>query len=150
MKRSTEVTWDQLRVGTLILAALLILAFTIFKLGQAASLFTRRYELVSFLPNASGLLVGGQVTVAGQLAGAIKSIEFLPVDRDTSKNLKIALSINRKVADQIRKDSKAKIKTLGLLGDKVFDISPGTPRFASLKEGDTIAAEPSVDYETVV
>jgi phospholipid/cholesterol/gamma-HCH transport system substrate-binding protein len=150
MKRSTAITWDQLKVGGLILTALVIVALTIFKLGQAASLFTRRYSLVSFLPNASGLLVGGQVTVAGQLAGSIKSIEFLPVDQDTTRNLKIVISLNRDVASQVRKDSKAKVKTLGLLGDKVFDISTGTPRFARLKEGDTITAEPSVDYEVVV
>ena len=150
MKRSTAITWDQLKVGGLVLAALAIVGVTILKLGQAADLFTRRYSLVSFLPNASGLRVGGQVTVAGELAGSIKSIEFLPVDVDTTRNLRITLSINRKVADQVRKDSKAQIKTLGLLGDKVFDINPGTPRFAVLKDRDTITAVPSVDYETVV
>ena len=150
MKRSTTLTWDQLKVGALILVALLILGVTIFKIGQAASLFTRRYSLVSFLPNASGLRVGGQVTVAGQLAGTIKEIEFLPVDADTNRNLRIIVEVNKKLSDQVRKDSRAQIKTLGLLGDKVFDISPGTPRFATLKEGDTIPAVASVDYEVVV
>ncbi len=150
MKRSTALTWDQLKVGALILVALVILALTVFKLGQAASLFTKRYTLVSFVPNATGLRVGGGVTVAGQLAGNIKSIDFLPVDADTTRNLKITVEVNRKLADQVRKDSKAKIKTLGLLGDKVFDIGPGTPRFALLKDGDTIPVAPSVDYEAVV
>ena len=150
MKRSTAITWDQLKVGALILVALVILALTIFKLGQAASLFTKRYQLVSFVSNATGLRVGGGVTVAGQLAGNIKSIEFLPVDTDTSRNLKLTIEVNRKLADQVRKDSRAQIKTQGLLGDKIFDISPGTPRFAVLKEGDTIPTLPSVDYEAVV
>jgi phospholipid/cholesterol/gamma-HCH transport system substrate-binding protein len=150
MKRSTAITWDQLKVGALILTALVILALTIFKLGQAASLFTKRYTLVSFVPNATGLRVGGGVTVAGQLAGNIKAIDFLPVDTDTTRNLRLTVEVNRKLADQVRKDSKAKIKTLGLLGDKVFDISPGTPRFAVLKDGDTIPVSPSVDYEAVV
>jgi len=150
MKRSTAITWDQLKVGGLIIVALAILGATIFKLGQTADLFTRRYALVAFLPNASGLIVGGEVTVAGERAGSIKAIDFLPVDVDTTRNLKITLSVNRNISQQIRKDSKAKIKTLGLLGDKVFDISPGTPRFAPLQEGDTVPAEPSVDYETVV
>ena len=150
MKRSTAITWDQLKVGALILTALLIMALTIFKLGQAASLFTKRYTLVSFVPNATGLRVGGGVTVAGQLAGNIESIDFLPVDADTTRNLRLTIEVNRKLADQVRKDSRAKIKTLGLLGDKVFDISPGTPRYAVLKDGDTIQVVPSVDYEAVV
>ncbi len=150
MKRSTAITWDQLKVGGLIIIALVILGVTILKLGQAASLFTKRYTLVSFLPNATGLRVGGPVNVAGQLAGTIESIEFLPVDTDTTQNLKIVLKVNTQLSDQVRKDSKGRIKTLGLLGDKVFDISPGTPRFATLKEGDTIQVVPSIDYEAVV
>ena len=150
MKRSTAITWDQLKVGALILVALVILAVTIFKLGQAASLFTKRYTLYAVVPNATGLRVGGGVTVAGQLAGSIKEIEFLPVDMDTTRNLRLTLEVNRKLSDQVRKDSKARVATLGLLGDKVFNIAPGTPRFATLKEGDTIPVVPSVDYEAVV
>ena len=49
MKRSSFITWDQLRVGLVILAALGIVTLAVYKLGQAASLFARRYDLVAFL-----------------------------------------------------------------------------------------------------
>jgi phospholipid/cholesterol/gamma-HCH transport system substrate-binding protein len=39
---------------------------------------------------------------------------------------------------------------VGLLGDKTFDITPGTPRFRELQSGDTIPVEPSLDYEAVI
>ena len=58
--------------------------------------------------------------------------------------------MDRALTDQIRKDSRAKIKAMGLLGDKIFDISPGTPRYPVLKQGDTIIVAASVDYEAVV
>lgn len=150
MKRSTVITWDQLKVGAVILVALVIIGVAVLKLGQAAHLFTRRYELVSFVPNSTGLSVGGQVTVAGQLAGIVKAIEFLPVDADTMRNLKITVEVDRAVQNQVRRDSQAKLKTLGLLGDKVFDISPGTPRFAVLQPGDTLPLGEAVDYEAVL
>jgi phospholipid/cholesterol/gamma-HCH transport system substrate-binding protein len=51
---------------------------------------------------------------------------------------------------QIRRDSKAQIRTMGLLGDKIFDITPGTPRYRELRNGDTIAVSPSLDYEHVL
>ena len=51
MKRSSFITWDQLKVGLMILAAMGVLAVAIYKLGQAANLFSRRYELVAFLPS---------------------------------------------------------------------------------------------------
>lgn len=150
MKRSTVITWDQLKVGAVILVALVVIGIAILRLGQAAHLFTKRYTLVSFVPNTAGLRVGGQVNVAGQLAGSVKSIEFLPVDTDTMRNLKIIVEVDRAVQNQIRRDSQAKLKTQGLLGDKVFDISPGTPRFPALGDGDTLKLGESLDYEAVL
>lgn len=150
MKRSTFITVDQLKVGGMILVGLGVLAVAGYKLGEAANLFTKRYDLIAYLPTASGLRQGGQVTVAGKLAGSISAIDFLPVDNDTTRNLRITVSVDTDVSSQVRGDSRAKIKTLGLLGDKVFDISPGTPRYKILRNGDTISIEPSVDYEAVL
>ena len=150
MKRSSFISWDQLKVGVLILIAVIILAFAAVRLGQAGNLFGKRFQLVSFVANASGLRIGGPVSVAGQLAGTIKDIQFLPPDLDTTRNLKLLLEIDRKLSDQVRADSRAKIKTMGLLGDKVFDISVGTPRYRTLHEGDTLIIAPSIDYEAVV
>ncbi len=150
MKRSTGVTWDQLKVGAVMLVAIIIIGVAILKLGQAANLFSKRYTLVAFVPNVAGLKEGGQVTVAGQLAGIVKTIEFLPVDTDTLRNIRIVVEVDTKVQAQIRRDSEAKLKTLGLLGDKVLDISPGTPRFAVLQPGDTITLGVAADYEAVL
>jgi phospholipid/cholesterol/gamma-HCH transport system substrate-binding protein len=150
MKRSSFITWDQLRVGLVIVAALGILTLAVYKLGQAANLFAKRYELVAYLKEASGLREGGTVTLAGQLAGSVKSIEFLPVDADTTRNLKITIAINQALQQQVRSDSKAQVRTMGLLGDKIFDISPGTPRYSVLRNGDTIAISPALDYEQVL
>jgi phospholipid/cholesterol/gamma-HCH transport system substrate-binding protein len=150
MKRSSFITWDQLKVGAIILAALAVLAVAIYKLGQAANLFSKRYELVAFLANANGLRTGGTVFVAGQFAGTIRSIDFLPVDNDTTRNLRVRMAIDASLQEQIRGDSKAKVRTMGLLGDKVIDISIGTPRHGMLRSGDTISVSPSLDYEAVL
>jgi phospholipid/cholesterol/gamma-HCH transport system substrate-binding protein len=150
MKRSSFITWEQLKVGALIAAALAVLAVAIYRLGQAANLFSRRYELIAYLPNANGLRAGGVVYVAGQYAGTIKSIDFLPVDTDTTRNLRLRMAIDHALQDQVRSDSKAKVRTLGLLGDKVIDISIGTPRYGVLRDGDTIAVAPSLDYEAAL
>jgi phospholipid/cholesterol/gamma-HCH transport system substrate-binding protein len=150
MKRSSFITWDQLKVGALIAVALVVLAFAVYKLGQAANLFHRRYELTAYLADANGLMVGGPVTVAGQTAGVIKDISFLPVDNDTTKNLRLTLAIDETLQPQIRRDSKARVRTMGLLGDKLVDIAPGTPRFPQLRPGDTLTITPSLDYEAVL
>ncbi|HET9684639.1 MAG TPA: MlaD family protein [Gemmatimonadaceae bacterium] len=150
MKRSPKITWDQLRVGLVILVALGVIGVAVYKLGQSANLFSKRYELVAYLSDANGLREGGSVMVAGQLAGTVKKIDFLPVDNDTTRNLKLTLAVDAEVREQIRRNSRGKLRTMGLLGDKVFDITPGTPQYAILQPGDTITIEPSLDYEAVI
>src|SRR3954463_9615969 len=102
MKRSSFITWDQLKVGVLMAVALVIIGVAILKLGQAGNLFGKRYRLVSYIANASGLRVGGPVTVAGQLAGSIKEISFLPPDQDTTRNLRLLIEVKREITDQVR------------------------------------------------
>lgn len=150
MKRSPTITWDQLRVGLVIVVALAVIGVAVYKLGQVANLFAKRYELIAYLPDANGLRTGGAVMVAGQLVGTVKAIEFLPVDADTTRNLKLTLQLDQAVKEQVRRDSKGKLRTMGLLGDKAFDITPGTPKFAVLEPGDTITVAPALDYEAVI
>jgi phospholipid/cholesterol/gamma-HCH transport system substrate-binding protein len=150
MRRSEIITKDALRVAALAIVALAILAYAIIRLGEAARLFTRRYSLYAFVPNASGLREGGQVTVAGQLAGSITKIEFLPVDNDTTRNLKITVQIDETLQQQVRMDSRVMLRNQGLLGDRFFDITPGTPRFRALHEGDTLVLGPSIGYDVMI
>ncbi|HWL38607.1 MAG TPA: MlaD family protein [Gemmatimonadaceae bacterium] len=150
MRQSSFLTWDQLKVGGVIFVALVILGVAIVRLGDAGNLFAKRFKLVAFVSNTSGLRVGSGVTVAGQMAGSIQEIEFLPPDADTTRNLRVVIEVDRSLNEQVRLDSRARIKTIGLLGDKAFDITPGTPQHRPLREGDTLTILPSTDYEAVV
>ncbi|HEU4628523.1 MAG TPA: MlaD family protein [Gemmatimonadaceae bacterium] len=150
MKRPSFITWEQLRVGGVILVALAILIVAVVRLGAAANLFGSRYQLITFVPNANGLRVGGSVMIAGQLAGTVREIEFLPPDRDTTRNLRLTLEINQELQEQVRADSRAKLRTLGLLGDKVVDISPGTSAYQVLAANDTVPSLPTADYDVVI
>jgi len=150
MKRSPKITWDQLRVAGIILVAVVIVALAAIQLGKAANLFASRYELVVYMSSANGLREGGSVTLAGQLVGTVKKIEFLPVDYDTTRNLRVTASVDRRLREQIRGNSEARLRTMGLLGDKVLDISPGTPRFPVLEPGDTLRMVASLDYDAVL
>jgi len=150
VRRPTFISWEQLRVGLLILLALALLIIAVIRLGTAANLFTSRYTLYTFVANANGVREGGSVMIAGQLAGTVKEIQFLPPDGDTLRNLRLVLSLDQALQQQVRADSRAKVRTLGLLGDKVVDISVGTPRYSVLQDSDTILTAPTVDYDYVI
>ena len=150
MKRASFITWPQLKVGAIILVAIAVMTVAIYKLGRAANLFASRYDLVTYFPNANGLREGGAVALNGQQVGVVKRIDFLKVDDDTTRNLRVTIEIDENIREQIREDSKARVRTMGLLGDKMVDITSGTPQFAVLQPGDTLPGTQALDYEQVL
>jgi phospholipid/cholesterol/gamma-HCH transport system substrate-binding protein len=133
-----------------ILIAVAAGVFAMFKLGEAANLFTSRYRLIAYVKNAKGLAKGAAVTIDGQVAGSIESIAFLPISDDTTRNLKITVTIDRRLQGQVRGDSRATLQSLGLLGDKTFNISSGTAKYNVLQPGDVVPMATSLDYDQVI
>ena len=84
--------------------------------------------------------------------GKVETIEFIPIEnRHRSQDvLKITMSINVAVQQQIRGDSEARVRTQGLLGDKVIDLTPGSPEAPALTPGDTVPSAIAVDYEQML
>jgi phospholipid/cholesterol/gamma-HCH transport system substrate-binding protein len=150
MKQSTKISWEQLRVGLVVLIALGFCIVAMFKLGEAANLFTSRYKLFAYLKDAKGISKGGQVTIDGQTAGSITAIEFLPPSNDTTRNLKVTMEIDQRLQQQVRGDSRATLQSLGLLGDKVMNITSGTIKFNVLQPGDVVPLGSSLDYDQVI
>ena len=59
--------------------------------------------------------------------------------------VQVELLVARRVQDRIRADSIARIETLGLLGDKIIDITLGSPGAAVLPEGAELRTEEPFD-----
>ncbi len=133
MRTSKSLSWSELKVGIIIIVALVILAVGVLQLGGKASFFTRNYTLYVFLDNTYGLKVGSTVRLAGLDVGNVEDIKFPTDPRD--KRIILTLKLQEKFKDRIREDSSADIKTLGLLGDKYVEIEAGTPYYPVLKEG---------------
>jgi phospholipid/cholesterol/gamma-HCH transport system substrate-binding protein len=113
--------------------------------------FASRYHLTTLVPNVLGLREGSPVTLAGQRIGQVTNIEYIPVEQKVGENhLRVQLAIAEEVQEQIRTDSRAFLRTQGLLGDKFVDIAPGSAGAAILQPGDTLVAGRSVDLEEFV
>ncbi|MBR9988157.1 MAG: MCE family protein [Gemmatimonadetes bacterium] len=140
--------WKQGRVALLVIVSALMLAYAVYRVGQVFDVFASRYELSTLTPSALGLRPGAPVTLAGQRIGQVKAIEFIPVERKIGgNNLRIVIAVADEVQDQIRADSRAFLRTQGLLGDKFVDIEPGTPGARILQPGDTLATGESIDID---
>ena len=82
VRRGAAVTWEQVRVGLLILVSLAVLSVAVFLVGDAGRVFGERYNLVTLVRSASGLVPGAAVQLAGQTVGQVSEIRFIsPGDR---------------------------------------------------------------------
>ena len=152
MRRPTPLTWEQLRVGALLLVTLVLLALAVFFVGGVGHVFGDRYRLVTLLETGAGLVPGAAVQLAGQNVGQVDRIEWIEPEArpETGEAVAVWLAVNEEVRSQIRVDSRARLRTQGLLGDQVIDIRPGSPGARVLQPGDTLAAEAALDYQAIL
>lgn len=146
------MTWEQVRVGLLILVTLVLLSVGVFLVGDTGHVFGQRYLLVTLVRSASGLVPGAAVQLAGQTVGQVDDIRFIPPEQrpDSREAVAIWLAINVDVQDQIRQDSRAQVRTQGLLGDRLIDIRPGSPGASVLQPGDTVGSAAATDYDALL
>lgn len=138
----------QVRVIGLVVIGTVALAYGAYRVGKVFDVFASRYEVVTLVPSVLGLREGAPVTLAGQRIGQVAEIAFIPVDEKVGENnLRLTLALAREIQQQVRGDSRAYLRTQGLLGDKFVDISPGSPGTPVVLEGDTLIAGESLDLD---
>jgi len=116
-----EVRWSQLKVGVLVLVALLALTALVFLMsGDTGGLFTGKLTLTSYFENSAGLKVGAPVTLEGVTVGNVKQIRIVPQRQLTP--VEVIMKVSRKYSDGLHKDTKASLDTVGVLGDTVVDL----------------------------
>jgi len=130
------------RVGVLVFLGLLFLSIGIFLIGDKDLLFTSTFRLKAEFANVAGLNNGAEVRVGGIHQGTVKEID-LPSQPDGK--VTVVMNMRSHTRTLIKKDSRASIKTEGLLGDKFVEISFGSPKAESVGNDDVIASETSKD-----
>ena len=138
----------QLRIGALVLAAIVLFVGFILSVGKRSALFEQRYSLWTSFNSTEGLAVGAPVRLAGVTVGNVTRIAF---GRDLKdRRIVLTLSVEQRVQDRIREDSVASIGTIGLVGDKVLDITVGSLDRPALLTGARLASVDPIDYSALL
>jgi phospholipid/cholesterol/gamma-HCH transport system substrate-binding protein len=157
MPQNKPKSLSEMRVGLLVVAALAILIFVIFAVAGDIRIpgLTRTTIVRTEMTNIDGLRKGAEVRLSGKKVGSVREINFssqIPSDQNARNNLEIVMEIDGKLdsrpaIERIRTDSQAVLKSAGVLGDYVIDITPGTlSRGQPIKDGDRIK---SVEQKSV-
>ncbi|MBV9497492.1 MAG: MCE family protein [Acidobacteria bacterium] len=138
-----------IRVGLLVSISLLVLMAFLFFIGSEQKIFARKNEYEVRFDSVAGLAQGNPVKISGVTVGVVRDIE-LPRD-PKQRDVRISLMVDRKFAERIRGDSRARLKKLGLLsGDSYIDITPGSPRLDALEPGSIIPAQRQTNYDQLI
>ena len=138
----------ELKVGVLIIVAIIVAALAIFLVGERSNVFARKNEYFVRFESVSGLATGNPVQLNGVVVGSVRRV-VLPVDVE-EQYLTVWVSIDRRYADRVREDSRARIKTLGLLGDKYIELTSGSPGFTQIESGGEIRTGAATDVEKII
>ena len=125
-----------MRIGAFILLGLVVFLAIIYLLGAQARYFERKYALTAEFTEVGGLIEGATVRLAGVQIGRVTKVELPP---EPGGKVQVTLTLARRFADRVRRNSEARIVTQGLLGDKLVEITIGSADAPPLKPGDTIA-----------
>ena len=152
MRRGTPMTWEQVRVGIFLIVVLAMGTTALVLIGRSGNVFGERYQLVTLVRSAAGLVPGAEVQLAGQAVGQVdRVVLILPEDRpEGGEAVALWLNVRVSVQSQIREDSRAQVRTQGLLGDRLIDIRPGSAGARILQDGDTLHAASSVDFDALI
>jgi phospholipid/cholesterol/gamma-HCH transport system substrate-binding protein len=128
----------QLRIGAFILVALGVFLAIVYLLGARARYFESKYDLVAEFTEVGGLIEGATVRLAGVQVGRVTSVVLPP---QPGGKVRVTMTVARRFQDRIRRNSEARISTQGLLGDKIVEITIGSPGAPPLGPGEVLASQ---------
>ncbi|HUP65836.1 MAG TPA: MlaD family protein [Thermoanaerobaculia bacterium] len=146
MNKETSRT---LKIGILVTASLVILMIFLFFIGSEQRIFSRKHRYQVQFRSAAGLATGNPVQLAGVTVGVVEDI-YLPID-PSRQRVDIRISVEKKYAERIRLDSRARVKKLGLIAaDSYIEITMGNPQQPALPPGSLIPALEGTDVDALI
>lgn len=136
------------RVGLTVLLALVVLAAGILVIGERSFLFKSTDSYSIMFENTSGLAQGSPVQLNGVVVGRVEDIELSGNVEQTL--LRVRVEIESKYRDRLRADSVARIKSLGLLGDKFVQVVSGSSDQPAIAPGGEIPADQPTDVDSLI
>src|SRR6516225_8783833 len=88
MPRTRSLAWSELKIGVLVIVAVVVAAVLIFSLTGSKGFSWQRYTLKARFPNVAGLAPGSPVRVAGVEVGTVTYWEFGGAEVDTVFEMK--------------------------------------------------------------
>ncbi len=135
---------NEIKTGVVVVAAALLLLFIVYKIGGIKT--EKGYEVKCTFAYVSGLEENAPVKLAGVKVGEVKSVGC-SYDGDETRVL-VTLKLDERA--RIREDSKLRISTTGLIGEKYIEITGGSKGSPFVKKGVVLTGIDPFEIEELI
>jgi phospholipid/cholesterol/gamma-HCH transport system substrate-binding protein len=135
----------KLVVAFFIITGFVLFLVAIFVIGSKENMFTPTMKVQTAFETVSGLLEGSTVRFNGISVGTVDKIAII-----SGNKVMVEMIIVSSVKKFIKKDSKVKVITEGLIGNKIIDISPGGENTPPVNEGEWLESIKPVEAEDII
>ena len=143
-----ETLSRELKVGMLVVSALILLMFFLFAIGDLSTLFQPSYRLRVIFESANGISEGAPVQYAGVEVGKVETVRIVYDPQHPAPQVELAIRLPTQMT--VRADDQASVSTFGLLGEKYLEILPGPGHGGFLKAGEVLQGKPPVSTERIM
>jgi phospholipid/cholesterol/gamma-HCH transport system substrate-binding protein len=135
----------KIRLGLFVTIGTLLLISAMYFIGDKQNLFGSTFEIRAVFNNVNGLQKGNNVRYSGIDVGTVKSVTIL---NDTT--IEVTMVIEEKVKRCVKQDAMATLGTDGLMGNKLINISPGSPMAEIINELDVLHSINELDADEML
>jgi len=133
------------RLGMFIAVGLGLFVIAIFIIGRQKNLFNPVYKLNTTFFNVSGLQVGCTIHFSGINVGTVDNITII-----NDSTVRVDMLIKKDVQRFIKSNSEASIGTSGIIGDRVLNISQGSPDVPKAVDGQYIKSIEPTETDAIM
>ena len=137
----------QLKVGLFVILGLTLTMAAVFLIGDTRGLWERKIRYRTAFQDVAGLKPGAPVRMGGLDIGGVTSVDHSSNAGDA--RVFASLAISRKESARIRADTVARVVNKGLLGDKMIELTVGSPEASLQDPQQLIASEEPNDVFSV-
>ena len=114
--------FKKLAAGLFFIIGLSLIAVSVFFIGLDRGLTEPKFQVIALFNQVGGLVEGSPIRISGVDVGIVGAVDFLsqPIE---GRSLKVRMDIFKKYEFEFRKCSKVSIRTEGILGQKLIEIS---------------------------
>jgi len=152
MPSQSEVKWSQLKVGVIVFAALVLLVALVFMMSSSSGMgfFTKKIVVHTYFENSQGLKEGASVNLQGVTIGNVSKVIVTSVPERKLTPVEVTMKLDAKYLVDLRKDTKASLSTVGVLGDTVVDLNSQFATGPELQNGDEMKTLEMPNLQDVV